>query len=189
MTQSLYALKLRATIIGYISPLIVYGSLDPLLGKTYLLHSRDHLSSPCLACIWTVYFLRSVLLMRSFSFGIMLNSVYLCSLQFRSFYVWHARYHYYYSVTRSKSQCGPLCWTRGHHNPLPCSQIQEWSFSILYSICKVFSLPSFGLNTSFHPHGGGSGCVNVGSTPYIPSYVPSSTTLFPLNVVIMINPP
>ena len=44
--QSLYALKLRATIIGYIPPLIVYGSLKPLLGETYLLHSGAHLSSP-----------------------------------------------------------------------------------------------------------------------------------------------
>ena len=45
--QSLYALKLRATIIGYIPLLVVYGSLKPLLGKTYLLHSGAHLSSPC----------------------------------------------------------------------------------------------------------------------------------------------
>ena len=37
--------------------------------------------------------------------------------------------------------------------------------------------------------GGGSGCVNVGSTPYFFSYVPSSTTLFPLNAVVMIDPP
>ena len=37
--------------------------------------------------------------------------------------------------------------------------------------------------------GGGSGYVKVGSTPYIPSYVPSSTALFPLDAVVMINPP
>ena len=30
-TQSLYVLKLRATIIGYIPPLVVYGSFEPLL--------------------------------------------------------------------------------------------------------------------------------------------------------------
>ena len=36
--QSLYALKLRATIIGYVPPLVVYGSFEPLLGETYLLH-------------------------------------------------------------------------------------------------------------------------------------------------------
>ena len=44
--QSLYALKLRATIIGYEPPIVVYGSLKPLLGKTYLLHSGAHLSYP-----------------------------------------------------------------------------------------------------------------------------------------------
>ena len=43
-TQSLYALKLRATIIGYEPPLVVYGSLKPLLGETYLLHSGAHIS-------------------------------------------------------------------------------------------------------------------------------------------------
>ena len=52
-----------------------------------------------------------------------------------------------------------------------------------------FSLSSPGLNTSVRSHGGGSGYVNIGSPPYIPSYVPSSTTLFPLNEVVMINPP
>ena len=46
--QSLYALKMRATIIGYVPPLIVYGSLKPLLGETYLIHSGAHLSIPCL---------------------------------------------------------------------------------------------------------------------------------------------
>ena len=51
-----------------------------------------------------------------------------------------------------------------------------------------FSLPSLGINTSVHPHGGGSAYMNVGSTAYIPSYVPSSTALFPLNLVVMINP-
>ena len=43
-----YALNLRATIIGYVPPLVVYGSLKPLLGETYLLHSGAHLSIPCL---------------------------------------------------------------------------------------------------------------------------------------------
>ena len=47
-TKSLYALKLRATIIGYVHPLVVYGSLKPLLGETYLLHSGAHLSYPWL---------------------------------------------------------------------------------------------------------------------------------------------
>ena len=37
--------------------------------------------------------------------------------------------------------------------------------------------------------GGGSGCMNVGSTPYFPFYVPSFTTLFPLNLFVMIIPP
>ena len=66
--QSLYALKLRATIIGYTPPLVVYGSFEPLLGETYpllgetyLLHSRAHISSVWFACILAVYFLRSVL--------------------------------------------------------------------------------------------------------------------------------
>ena len=45
-THSLYALKLRAAIIGYVPPPIVYGSLKPLLGETYLLHSGAHLSYP-----------------------------------------------------------------------------------------------------------------------------------------------
>ena len=61
--QSLYALKLRATIIGYVPPLVVYGSFKPLLGKTYLLHSGAHISSPWFACILVVDFLRSVLFM------------------------------------------------------------------------------------------------------------------------------
>ena len=47
-TQSLYALKLRGTIIGYRPPLVVYGSLMPLLGETYLLHLGAHLSYPWL---------------------------------------------------------------------------------------------------------------------------------------------
>ena len=50
--QSLYALKLRATIIGYIPPLVVYGSLNPLLSETYLLHLRAHISYPYLLVIW-----------------------------------------------------------------------------------------------------------------------------------------
>ena len=59
--QLLYVLKLRATIIGYVHPLVVYGSFEPLLGKTYLLHLGAHISSPWFACILAVYFLRSVL--------------------------------------------------------------------------------------------------------------------------------
>ena len=37
--------------------------------------------------------------------------------------------------------------------------------------------------------GGGSGCMNVGSTPYFPFYVPSFIALFLLCVVVMIIPP
>ena len=37
-TQSLYALNLRANIIGYKPHLVLYGILKPLLGETYLLH-------------------------------------------------------------------------------------------------------------------------------------------------------
>ena len=51
-TQSLYALKLRATIIGYKPQLVMYGSLKTLLGETYLLHSGAHISYPCLLAIW-----------------------------------------------------------------------------------------------------------------------------------------
>ena len=47
--QLLYALKLRATIIGYVPLLVVYGSLKPLLGKTYLLHRE--LIYPTLDCL------------------------------------------------------------------------------------------------------------------------------------------
>ena len=46
-THSLYVLKLRATIISYEPLIVVYGSIKPLLGETYLFHSGDHLSSPC----------------------------------------------------------------------------------------------------------------------------------------------
>ena len=60
-TQLLYALKMRATRIGYIPLLVVYGSFEPLLGETYLLHSGDHISSPWFDCILAVDFLRSVL--------------------------------------------------------------------------------------------------------------------------------
>ena len=63
-SQSLYALKLRATIIGYIPLLVVYWSFEPLLGETYLLHSGGHISSPWFSCILAVYFLRSVLFVR-----------------------------------------------------------------------------------------------------------------------------
>ena len=62
--QSLYALKLRAKIIGYIPPLVVYGSFEPLLGEAYLLHSGAHISSPWFACILAIDFLRSVLFVR-----------------------------------------------------------------------------------------------------------------------------
>ena len=51
-TQSLYALKMRATIIGYVPLLVVYGSLKPLLGETYLLHSGSSLILPLIACVW-----------------------------------------------------------------------------------------------------------------------------------------
>ena len=61
IAQSPYALKLRATKIGYVPPLVVYGSFEPLLGKAYLLHSGAHISSPWFACILAVDFLRSVL--------------------------------------------------------------------------------------------------------------------------------
>ena len=61
--QSLYVLKLRATIIGYVPPLVVYGSFDPILRKTYLLHSGAHISFPWFVYILAVDFLRSVLSM------------------------------------------------------------------------------------------------------------------------------
>ena len=59
-TQSLYMLKLRATIIGYVPLLVVYGSLNTLLVETYLLHSGAHISYPCLLVIW-IYIFRCML--------------------------------------------------------------------------------------------------------------------------------
>ena len=55
-TQMIYALKLRATIIGYETPLVVYGSLKPLLGETYLLHSGAHISYLWFACDLDLHF-------------------------------------------------------------------------------------------------------------------------------------
>ena len=71
--QLLYALTMRATIIGYVPPLVVYGSFEPILGETYLLHSGAHISSPWFACILAVYFLRSVLFVRYLAFGIVVT--------------------------------------------------------------------------------------------------------------------
>ena len=59
--QSLYALKLRATIIGYVPPLAVYGILNPLLGETYLRHSGSNLSYPWFVWLLAVVFLRCML--------------------------------------------------------------------------------------------------------------------------------
>ena len=74
----------------------------------------------------------------------------------------------------------------GASHPLTMLIDLEWSYSILYSICGGFLFPSLSLYTSGPPHGGGSGYVNVGSTLYIPFYVPSFTTLFPLGAIVMI---
>ena len=63
-TKSLYVLKLKATIIGYVPLLVVYGSFESLPGETYLLYSGAHISSPQFACILVVDFLRSVLFVR-----------------------------------------------------------------------------------------------------------------------------
>ena len=60
-SQSLYVFKLRATIIGYVPPLVVYGSFEPLLGEIYLLHPGAHISSPWFVCILAADFFRSVL--------------------------------------------------------------------------------------------------------------------------------
>ena len=57
MAQSLYALKLRTTIIGYEPPLVVYVSLKFLLGETYLLHLGAHISYPWFACDLALQFL------------------------------------------------------------------------------------------------------------------------------------
>ena len=61
--KSLDVSNLRATIIGYVPPLVVYGSFYALLGETYLLHLGAHISSPWFDCILAVDFLRSVLFM------------------------------------------------------------------------------------------------------------------------------
>ena len=57
-TQLLYALKIRATIIGYVPMLVLYGSLKPLLSETYLLHLGAHLSYPWFSCCLDLDFLR-----------------------------------------------------------------------------------------------------------------------------------
>ena len=51
MAQSLYALKLRDTIIGCEPPLVLYGSLNPLVGET------AHISYPWFACDLALHFL------------------------------------------------------------------------------------------------------------------------------------
>ena len=67
--------------------------------------------------------------------------------------------------------------------------IWEWSHSFLHSICGGFLFLSLGLYTGGHPHGGGSRCVNIGSTPYFPFYVPSFNRLFHLvSFVMTISP-
>ena len=48
---SLYAMKPRATIIGYVPPLVVYGSLKPLLGDIPA-SFRSSLILPLIACVW-----------------------------------------------------------------------------------------------------------------------------------------
>ena len=57
IVQLLYALKLRATIIGYKPPLVLYGIIKPLLGETYLLHSGAHISYPWFSCDLDLHFL------------------------------------------------------------------------------------------------------------------------------------
>ena len=64
IAQSLYVLKLRATIIGYEPLLVVYGSLKPILGETYLFHLGAHLSYPWFACDLDLEFLRCMLCAR-----------------------------------------------------------------------------------------------------------------------------
>ena len=81
ITQLLYALKLRTTIIGYVPPLVVYGSFEPLPGDTYLLHLGAHISSPWFACIlvvecaswpfgsWLLEYIYALLILGPFIFG------------------------------------------------------------------------------------------------------------------------
>ena len=70
--QSLYVLKLRATIIGYVPLLVVYGSFKPLLGETYLLHSGAHISSLGLLVFWLYIFLGVCSLYVSWPLGLWL---------------------------------------------------------------------------------------------------------------------
>ena len=44
-------------------------------------------------------------------------------------------------------------------------------------------------HTSVHPIMGGGGYVNIGSTTYIPPFIPSSSTPIPSNVFLMMNTP
>ena len=62
--RSLYALKLRTTIIGYEPSLFVYGILEPLLGETYVLHLGAHLSYLWFACDLALDFVRCMLCAR-----------------------------------------------------------------------------------------------------------------------------
>ena len=54
--QSLYALKLRATIIGYKPPLVMYGSLKPLLGDIPASFRISHIL-PLFACDLALHFI------------------------------------------------------------------------------------------------------------------------------------
>ena len=60
----LYELKLRATIIGYIPPLVVYGILKPLLGKTKPPTFNSSLILPLGLFASDLDLLKGVLLMR-----------------------------------------------------------------------------------------------------------------------------
>ena len=51
-------IEFEGHLIGYVPPLVVYGSFEPLLGETYVLHSGAHISSPWFSCILAVDFLR-----------------------------------------------------------------------------------------------------------------------------------
>ena len=51
MAQSLDAFKIRDTIIGYEPPLILYGSINPLVGET------AQISYPWFACDLDLHFL------------------------------------------------------------------------------------------------------------------------------------
>ena len=121
---------MRATIIGYVPSLVVYGSFEPLLGKTYLLHSGAHISSPWFACILAIDFLRSVIFCASWPLGSRLLEYIYALLSLGPFI---------FGMSGILSPVLVLLWTLvldlGESQPLTLAIDLKWPHSSLYSIC------------------------------------------------------